>query len=790
MLSRVCKTICVALLCTVYVGNAIAQDSGPKTYRILGLSVEGHITSDPAMVIATSGLRIGDQITLPGDQTQKAITRLWTMKMFSDVQIVVSKETPDGIYLTIRVKEYPRLESVIVNGNDELSEDDVRSKVSLIRGQIIRPQILSKIVRALKKEYQEKGYLLAEIKPEIVPVEEGRNRANLVITIDEGPEVEIASITFSGNKAFDDDELRSAMDETDQKKWWKFWGSARFDRQAFKKDKQLVIDFYREHGYRDAEILSDSIWYDESGENMYINIRVNEGPQYFVRNIIWQGNSVYNDSVLVERLGFKRGDVYDKKTFDANLRGNQEQSDVASLYLNNGYLGFNAEVEERRIAADSLDLVISIREAHQFRIGHVYLKGNNKTRDKVIRRVLYTRPGDYFSRAAIIRSIRELATLNYFNPETISPEPRPVNDSTVDIVYKLEERSSDTFNASVGYSGTYGVTGAIGLTFNNFDITAPFTGGGGQVLNLDWQFGEASRFRIFSINFTEPWFMDTPTSLGFSLFDERQQYYYDLRRTGISGNIGRRFRWPDDYFRGDWFVRFLRYDVRNGGILYDTGVRSEVSITQVISRNSLDSPIFPSSGTRFSLTTTISGGILPGESDYQKHNLSLDWFTPLLKIKEQNRLTLYTGAEFGLLKGFSEDSYIPPIEYYFMGGNGLQIQTLPLRGYEDRSIGPRERGIVRGGSVFSRYVMELRFAVTLNPMPIYVLAFADGGNTWLDLQHADPFDLKKSAGFGARILIMGVGLIGFDYGYGFDDVDPLDGKPDGWHFHFQFGRGF
>ena len=309
-------------------------------------------------------------------------------------------------------------------------------------------------------------------------------------------------------------------------------------------------------------------------------------------------------------------------------------------------------------------------------------------------------------------------------------------------------------------------------------------------LNFNWQFGEAARFRIFSLSFTEPWFLDSPTSIGFSIYDERQQYAFDMRRTGASVNLGRRFRWPDDFVRGDWFMRFQELDVIDGGSYYDEGNYTQVSLTQVLSRNSLDSPIFPSAGSRVALTSELSGGFLPGSVNYHKHQLEFKWFTPLMKIADQNRLTLYTGTDLGFVKGFTEDPYIPPIEYFFMGGNGLQYQTMPMRGYEDRSIGPRVEGLITGGTLFAHYVAELRFALTLNPMPLYILGFLEAGNVWLDERFLDPFDLKRSAGFGARLLIQGVGLIGFDYGYGFDDVEPQDGEADGWHFHFQFGRGF
>lgn len=783
--------ILLALLLLLAGGNTYAQQLPmQKSYKILGLSVEGNITADASAIILTSGIRNGDELVVPGDATQKAITKLWSLRLFSDVQILIDRQVGDGVFLKIKVTEYPRLERLNVKGNDEFSTEDIEGKVGLIKGQILRPTEFNRIKRKLLKSYEEEGYMLAAVDLETSIVNEKENRAELAVNIDEGPEIGVEEISFSGNTAFDDSDLRGAMDETSQRRWWKFWSSNRFDRSNFEKDKKLIVKKYREEGYLDAAIVKDSIWYSDDKRDLFVDISVDEGSRSYIRNIVWKGNTVYPDSLLTARLGFERGEIFNETRFEENLRGNQDQTDVASLYLDNGYLRFFASDERVRVAPDSVDVILTVQENNKSRIGHVIIRGNSKTHDKVIRRVLYTWPSDYFSRAAIIRTIRELATLNYFNPETIRPEPAMVNDSTVDIIYNIEERSSDTFNASVGYSGTFGATGAFGLTFNNFNIAEPFRGGAGQVLNFNWQFGEASRFRIFSLSFTEPWFMDTPTSVGFSLYDERQQYAFDMRRTGASINLGRRFRWPDDFARGDWFLRFQELDVKDGGSFYATGNYTQVSFTQVLSRNSLDSPIFPSAGSRVALTTEISGGILPGSVDYHKHQLELKWFTPLLKLADQNRLTLYTGAEYGLVKGFNSGSYIPPIEYFFMGGNGLQYQTMPLRGYEDRSIGPRVTGQITGGTIYAHYVAELRFAITLNPMPLYVLGFAEAGNVWLDERFFDPFDLKRSAGLGARLLIQGVGLIGFDYGYGFDDIDPQDGEADGWHFHFQFGRGF
>ncbi|MBL0175129.1 MAG: outer membrane protein assembly factor BamA [Ignavibacteria bacterium] len=774
----------------LFCAAASAQTDAQRTYKVLGITVDGNATTDPSTIILKSGLLVGKEIVVPGDQTQKAIAQLWSLNVFSNISIAIDRELPDGVFLKIVVEEYSRLERMAITGNEEFDEENIRGKVNLIKGQFLRPQNFDVARRRIISAYEEKGYLLAKVDFSIVPDTIGNNRAVLNVAIDEGPEVQVKSITFAGNERFTDGDLRGAMDETSEKTWWKFWSSAKFDRKKFLADSVSILNLYRENGYLDAEIVSDSIWYGESKEDMYIHMTVQEGKPSYVRNIIWKGNATYPDSVLNARLDIKPGSVFNAVRFDENLRQNKDQTDVASLYLDNGYLRFYAQDERLRVAPDSVDIVITINESNKYRIGHVTIKGNNKTQDKVIRRVLYTWPADYFSRGLIIRSIRELATINYFNPETIRPEPQMVNDSTVDLQYNVEERSSDTFNASVGYSGTFGATGAFGLTFNNFNISEPFAGGAGQVLNFEWQFGEASRFRVFSLSFTEPWFMDTPTSVGFSLYDQRQQYYFDLRNTGASLNLGRRLNWPDDFVRADWFLRFQRLSVVDGGTFYKSGDYSQVSLTQVLSRNSLDSPVFPSQGSRITLTTEISGGPLPGSVDYHKHELGFDWFTPLLRIGDQNRLTLYTGAEYGFIKGFNSDSYIPPIEYYYMGGNGLQVQTKPLRGYEDRAIGPRENDQVVNGTIYSRYVAELRFALTLNPMPVYVLAFAEAGNVWKSNRFLDPFDLKRSAGLGARLLIQGVGLIGFDYGYGFDDVEPRDGVADGWHFHFQFGRGF
>lgn len=768
-----------------------AQRTQPEVYKVLGLSVEGNTTADASAVIANAGLKIGDEITVPGDQIRQAISRLWALRIFSDVQILVENQVANGLYLLIKVVEHPRLERVELVGHDDVSESDIMKKITIVKGQILSPQEINKIVRNIKKLYEEERYLLAQITPELVAEDTSKpNRVVLRMKIDEGPRVRIKEIRFEGNEAFSDGTLRGEMEDTKEKVWWMFWRSAKFEKAKYAEDKNRIMQFYRRNGYLDAEILSDSLSYDESKRNLHIAIMLREGAQYKVRNIAWAGNTVYREEVLSERLGFEKGDVYNVEKFEQNLRGNPDQTDVASLYLDNGYLTFHLEVDEKRVGEDSIDVTIRVFERNQFRIGRVDIKGNTKTKDKVIRRELYTRPGDFFSRAAIIRSIRQIAQLNYFNPEKLKPDYKLLDDKTVDLVYEVEEKSSDNVNASVGYSGAFGVTGALGFTIANFDITSPFEGGAGQILNFEWQFGEGARFRTFSLGFTEPWLFDTPTTLGVSLFDTRQIYVYDFRQSGGSVRLGRRFRWPDDYFRGDWIVRVQHNNTIQGADLFEEGKTTQFGITQAFSRNSTDSPIFPTIGSNFSLSMEMSGGpLLPGNVDYHKWIFSGEWYTPLFGTQ---RLVLYTSTLQGYLEGFQRDSRIPPIEFFFMGGTGLGlVSTTPLRGYEDRTVGPVDYlGRNVRARVLTKHTAELRLAVTLNPIPIYVLGFVEGGNTFESFRRADFLDLKRSYGFGARLLINPIGMIGFDYGYGADDVYPRDGKPDGWRFHFQFGRGF
>ncbi len=777
----------------------MAQNNpNPEVLKILGVSVEGNRSTEAGAIILLSGLKQGDEITVPGEETITAIRNLWKTQIFADVQILIETKINDGVYLLIRVKENPRVRDIIIEGYDEISEDKIKEKIPFVSGQVVSPNNLNELVHRIKRLYDEDGYLLAQIKPELKNFDSLGIRADLVVNIDEGSDVRVYGINFEGNSVYSDSDLKGEMEETIERKWWKFWRSNKFDKKKYVEDKKKIVDYYKKNGFRDAEILRDSIWYDSKKEQMYINISLNEGNKYFIRNINWEGNTLYSDTVLNERLGLMPGEVYNAEKMERNLRQNEQQTDVSSLYMDIGYLRFYVFPEEIPVAKDSLDINFRVMEGKQFRVGLVDIKGNTKTKDKVIRRELYTYPGDIFRRNMLMESLRRLSQLNYFNPEKIKPDVVPTaTDSTVDLVYSVEEKSSDQLNAQIGYSEYYGMVGAVGFTFTNFDIKNPLSGGGGQQLDFNWQFGQNNRYSVFSVGFTEPWLYDSPTLVGFSFSNTKYNYGVEQRTTNISARIGRRFQWPDNYFQGNWTLSYRDYNIMSDSYGYysRTGKFSQFGVSQIIERNSKDSPIFPTSGSSVTLLFDLFGGpLFPGSSDYIKAEFISEWLTPVMKIGNSNRMVLFLRSEFGVIEELMDNTFVDWYELYRMGGGGLTVATIPLRGYDDQTIGPREAGSsYPSGKIKAKFTAELRFSLSMDPIPIHVLGFAEAGNVWKDLRHTDPFNLYRSAGVGVRLLINPIGLVGFDYGYGFDDTDGIKrgfgGKPSGWKFHFQFGRG-
>ncbi len=760
----------------------LGQTSG-GSLRILSVRVEGTRFADPQTVVLLSGLRPGDEIQPGGEKIRRALQNLMQRGQFAQAEILVERLTPLGAALLIRVEEFPRLSHLIIEGAQQVSEQKLREALMRSPGDILSLDALRQMRSAIEQLYRKENVVLRSVELLREPSDTA-GYARLRIRIVEGPKPTVVAVRFVGNTVFSADDLVEAFEETRPKAWWQFWRSARFDPKKYEEDKQRLLQFYRRNGFLDAEILRDSVATDTATGATTVTLWLFEGRRYYVRSIRIEGNTVFPTSQLLERIGIRPGELYDAERCEKNLRGNEEQSDVAALYLDNGYLSVEILKEEQRVAPDSVDVLVRIYERQRYRIRRVEIVGNTKTKDKVIRRELLTFPGDYFSRAAIIRSLRALGVLNYFNPEALRPDIRFVNEGQVDLIYRVEERSTDVLNASIGIAQGLGVTGSVGIALNNFSLSEPLRGGAGQVFTFNWEGAAVGYLQQISLGFTEPWLFDEPTTVGFNAYDIHYRYSYQLRQTGIALNLGRRFRFPDEYFRGDWQLVVQRNNQQSSQGLYRHGVTTEFSLQQTLSRLSFNSLIFPTSGSRVSLTTKWALGALGiGTTDYFKARFAAEFVAPLWGPELAERLVLYVSTELGYLKGLRSDTTIPAVEFYRMGGSGLGgFNVTPLRGYPDQSIGP-----VGGGTVLARHTAELRFAVSLNPMPIYLIAFAEAGNVWQTLRRADPFELKRSAGVGMRILLLPLGLLGFDYGYGFDPARP--GQPrSGWNFHFQLGR--
>jgi outer membrane protein insertion porin family len=786
--------------------NAPPPPSQPvdQEYKILGITVEGNLSGSAETIIGQSGLLKGQKITIPSDETRRGMQQLWSQGIFSNVEISIDKAVPQadgslGVFLIIKVKEFPRLGKVTINGNKEIKTAEIEKAFHPRNYEFIRPWELQDARRRIKALYEKEGYHFADVKFVQTPTKENAANVDLDVNISEGAEVTVRHIDFTGNTQVPSADLRSTFDDTHEKRWYKIFTSGSFDEKKYAIDKKLLLTYYRSHGFRDVAILGDSVWV-ENGNDLSILIHLYEGPQYRIRNIAILGNEVFTETEIRQHLGFNKGDIYNLERFELNTHGpTPDFNDVGSLYYDRGYL-VNINKEETVLPGDSLDIALRIQEGKQHFFRFVEVQGNTKTKDFVVRRELYSRPGEAFSRAAIIRSIRQLAQLNYFNQEKLqSPEVKMPPDATdVDVTYNVEERSSDTFNASVGYGGSLGLTGSVGVSFNNFDMSDPLHGGGGQVLSVTAEFGQQA-YRNFSISFTEPWLFQHPTSLGFTVYNNHYAYQYVVDRTGASLTLGRRFRFPDDFFRGDWTLLGQHADITSGGGLYTPGRHDEISLQQVISRVSTDNPIFPTSGSEFTLLNRIAflpiTSIAPNEpSNYFKNQFTIRFYSPLLGYGGSNKLVLATTAEVGQLGGVGKNPYVPPTERFTMGGSGLAtgFYTIPLRGYDDAGIGidrQNTSAIALGGLAYMRYAAELRFIISLEPIPVYMLAFAEAGNVWSDFSHSDPFNLKRALGVGGRIQVPAVGMIGLDFGYGFDNVRAF-GPPSGWHTHFQFGRGF
>ncbi len=780
-------------------------------YTVTSLSFKGLSSMNEGELINSLPLKVTNKISIPGTEITDTLQYLWQLQVFSDIKVEQTDLGEKKIALTFVVSEFPVLDEVTFKGNQKLKSDELKKSGALTIGKKISEQDLLSAANKIEKLYSSKGFLTAGAEFRLE--ENGKNHAKALFTITEGSKVAIEKITFHGNIAFNQQKLRGVFKETSQNSWWrKIFGSPKLNTEKYTEDKGLVEEFYRNNGYRDARVLRDSISYSNDKKKLFLDIYLDEGKQYHIRNISWSGNTkdFATTDILEKTFRIKKGDIYNAQLIKDRLNFSQDNSDVSSLYLDRGYLSFKTNLEEQVIKPDQVDLVISMKEGEPFQLNTINIKGNTKTKDHVIRRELYTVPGDMFSRKNIVRSIRELSMLNYFDPEQITPDilPNP-NNNTVDVTYNVTEKQTDTFNASVGYSGS-GFTGALGVTFNNFSLKdlfnseayKPLPHGDGQQLGLQWQFG-SDNYNTLSLSFTEPWAFGTPTAVGFSAFKTHRAYDYTnnnisdpqtIDQYGTTLSVGRRLTWPDDYSSINWRLKYLHSE---GGFLSFIATPSgapdkadEFSITQTLTRNSIDSPIFPRRGSKNVLTTQLAGGVLPGTVDFYKLTGSSTWYLPITK-----NLVWNLSTQHGYLATFSNTDYVPYTEYFYMGGSGMSsLPTVPLRGYDDRSLGSNlypsdPTSTLFGGRVYSKFSSEMRYPLTMSQsVSIYALAFAEAGNLWKDTKSVNFSDLKKSAGLGLRLYLPIIGQVGMDYGYGFDAVESLPAnKKQGWNFMFSFG---
>ncbi|MBU4443477.1 outer membrane protein assembly factor BamA [bacterium] len=789
-LSRSLLTLITVIV--LFLSNSIAQTT--QNIIILGVAVQGNKTISESSIKIQSGIIEGKNITF--DDIPDAIKRLWKLKIFSDIQIYIDKATEDGLFLIIQVEEYPRLGEFKVIGNKKIRKSKFDEELKLISGKVLSPALISETKRKMRDLYEEDGFLLVEIKEELEPGEK-ENTRNLLIHIKEGKKVRIKDVVFKGNEKFSDSKLRRVLKETRRRNLFVL-KIGEFDQEKYKEDKQKLVDFYNKEGYRDFEIQNDSISYSDNKKQMFLTLDVYDGPRYKYRNISLSGHNLYTDEQLKAVLGIKPGDYYDKEELQQAV-----YERVNGIYMDRGYLFFQIIPKETPVSEDEIDLHLSITENHQVSIGRINVVGNDRTHENVIRRELKVFSGDIFSRESLIRSQREIFILNYFS--NVIPDVIPVSEDEIDVEIAVEEKSSDRANLSFSISQMYGLIGGGSVEFNNFR-------GRGQQVRVSYQQGAqysiagsgATPYKSISLGFTDPWLFDTPNLIGASIFySERGSsgyYYYpfDLSQLGASLRWGRRFKWPDNYFRGTWILSAAKKEYRNldeaylKSVLLGQSKTTGISFTQVISRDSRNRPEFPTVGSVMRWSSSLSGGFLGGTEHFHKHNFSMEYYLPTIW-----KLVLFNQVEFGVIKKIKESSIIPPDERFIMGGSGM-IYGVALRGYPDNSVGPVRSGSSSGyspwgGETLFKYSLEYRVPISEEPT-IYGLIFAEAGNVWKNLSNTDPFDLRRSAGFGVRFFMPALGMIGVDLGYGFDDIDPEGytgyGKPEGWKTHFIFGMPF
>ncbi|MEX1000807.1 MAG: POTRA domain-containing protein [Crocinitomicaceae bacterium] len=811
--------------------QALAQKPtylSPSKHTIARTVVQGvdHLNHDAIVLI--SGLTPGKEITVPGDDISQAIKKLWEQDLFSEVEVGYSKIDPvtDEIFLYIKLQDLPKLTQYSFSDNiPRRHVEDLREQLDLYAGRTINESLKRNSSNQIKAFYQDKGFLNVEVNIEEVVDTTAFNSRKFIINIEKGEKVKINHILFYGNEIEKDAEksffqnlkqrwvvsdrgLRSSMKDTKKKGILRIFSRSKFNKTAYERDKRAIIDKYNAIGLRDAEIEKDSV-YEMDEKHLGIEIWINKGEEYYFGDFEFVGNTKFRSGQLDTLLGIKKGDLYDKTLLEQRLYMSQDGRDITSLYMDRGYLFFNVQAVELNIDENNhINYEIRINEGKQARVKNIYIYGNTKTNDNVILREIRTKPGDLFNRNDIIRTQRELANLGYFDPEqfNVNPIPNPA-DGTVDIEYYVVEKSSDQIELSGGY-GAGRLIGTLGLSFNNFSTKnffkkgawQPLPAGDGQRLSIRGQsYGRG--YQSYNLSFTEPWLGGKkPTSLtmfmSHSLITNGAQKedpgFQRTSITSVGSGLGSRLKWPDDYFQIYGEINYQYYDLRNSNFfVFSNGYSNNISLKTVLTRNSIDAPIYPRSGSKFTLTTkaTLPYSFFDGYSDneyqtlseqqrfkyaeYYKIKFTAEWFVPLSKNK---KLVLYPKLGYGFLGAYNTAKGVSPFERFYLGGSGLNgtwqfdgREIISLRGYNGNStVSP-----TTGGTLIAKYSLELRYPLSLNPSAtIYGLIFAEAGNTYNGFKEFDPFNVKRSAGAGVRVFLPMFGMLGVDFAWGFDPLDP------------------
>ncbi|MEO6132561.1 MAG: outer membrane protein assembly factor BamA [Saprospiraceae bacterium] len=803
-------------LTAVFTQQTIIEYGDVEELEIGGIEVTGVFFSDPSAIKSVAGLKVGQTIKIPGTDITKAMRNLWKLRLFDDVKITQDKRIGNIIFLSIHLMERARLAGWSYRGVKKGTHDDLNDVIKpfLIKGQVagIANQINAK--NAIEKYFVEKGFLDVSVKVSEEPTSERVNAVNLIFDIDTKDKIKIAHITFAGNKEVKDKKLRKLLKNTKSKS--ALLKKSKFVDADFETDKLAIIDHYHTLGFRDAMISNDSIWRNKEGE-LEISMHIDEGDKYYFGDITWKGNTIHDGESLSKILGIRKGEVYNEKLLDSRLRFSIDGRDVSSLYLDDGYLFFTVEPTEISVTNDTIDLEMRIFEGPQATIDEVVIKGNTRTHEHVIRRELRTQPGQKFSRSDIIRSQRQIIALGYFNPEKLGIEtPVDQTNGTVDIIYEVEERPSDQLELSAGWGG-FGrskVIGTLGVTFNNFSLRnifnkeawSPLPQGDGQKLSIRAQ-TNGDFFQSYNFSFTEPW-LGGKRPNSFTVGGALSKYNLSFQGQGKLAigrgfvGLGSRLKWPDDNFvsNSTLNIEYLNLDNYSVGGFFDpagrpisNGFFNNFSLQQTLARTTINEPTFPRTGSSFSLTlkatlpyTTLFGRTFNPSSaqsiyrfvEYHKWRFDAEWFTPIV-----GKLVLKMASKMGYLGFYNKKIGPSPFERFEVGGDGLSNQQsgitgkdiISMRGYEVEEIAANATG---GATVFNKFTAEIRYPLSLNPSStIFGLMFLEGANAWKSFDDYNPFDLKRSAGVGVRAYLPMFGLLGFDFGYGWDNqAKILDGS--------------